>query len=195
MAKEIPPSTLEGRKNLTVRLKTNGVETIVEPAPPTNNTLNNATAEKQDLEKSEKELACIKEEGEKNQVATKSQSSVQMDLPETETEKPPEEENKEAKELPKETKPAVATEKEKEKSDTEELEEEEEEEAVDVSPNGRYLKFDEEIGRGSFKTVYRGLDTQTGVSVAWCELQVSSVHQKSQTTVLSPERFVLVLYK
>lgn len=28
-----------------------------------------------------------------------------------------------------------------------------------------------EIGRGSFKTVYRGLDTQTGVSVAWCELQ------------------------
>lgn len=49
---------------------------------------------------------------------------------------------------------------------------EEEEEAIDVSPNGRYLKFDEEIGRGSFKTVYRGLDTQTGVSVAWCELQV-----------------------
>ena len=37
----------------------------------------------------------------------------------------------------------------------------------------RYLKFDEEIGRGSFKTVYRGLDTETGVSVAWCELQVS----------------------
>jgi len=51
--------------------------------------------------------------------------------------------------------------------------EEGEEEAVDVSPDGRYLKFDEEIGRGSFKTVYRGLDTQTGVSVAWCELQVS----------------------
>ena len=55
----------------------------------------------------------------------------------------------------------------RERSDTEEGEEE----AVDVSPDGRYLKFDEEIGRGSFKTVYRGLDTQTGVSVAWCELQ------------------------
>lgn len=36
----------------------------------------------------------------------------------------------------------------------------------------RFLKFEEEIGRGSFKTVYRGLDTQTGVAVAWCELQV-----------------------
>lgn len=38
----------------------------------------------------------------------------------------------------------------------------------------RFLKFEEEIGRGSFKTVYRGLDTQTGVAVAWCELQVLS---------------------
>jgi len=56
---------------------------------------------------------------------------------------------------------------------------EEEEEAIDVSPNGRYLKFDEEIGRGSFKTVYRGLDTQTGVSVAWCELQVMKQNNTS----------------
>lgn len=48
-----------------------------------------------------------------------------------------------------------------------------EEKAIGVSPDGRFLKFEEEIGRGSFKTVYRGLDTQTGVAVAWCELQVS----------------------
>lgn len=47
-----------------------------------------------------------------------------------------------------------------------------EEKAVGISPDGRFLKFEEEIGRGSFKTVYRGLDTQTGVAVAWCELQV-----------------------
>ena len=45
-------------------------------------------------------------------------------------------------------------------------------EASDSSPDNRFLKFPEEIGRGSFKTVYRGLDTNTGVSVAWCELQV-----------------------
>jgi hypothetical protein len=36
----------------------------------------------------------------------------------------------------------------------------------------RFLKFDIEIGRGSFKTVYKGLDTETGVQIAWCELQV-----------------------
>ncbi|NXA09247.1 WNK4 kinase, partial [Sapayoa aenigma] len=43
--------------------------------------------------------------------------------------------------------------------------------AVATSPDGRFLKFDIEIGRGSFKTVYKGLDTETTVEVAWCELQ------------------------
>ncbi|XP_078424412.1 serine/threonine-protein kinase WNK1-like isoform X10 [Cetorhinus maximus] len=43
--------------------------------------------------------------------------------------------------------------------------------AVGTSPDGRFLKFDIEIGRGSFKTVYKGLDTETTVEVAWCELQ------------------------
>lgn len=44
--------------------------------------------------------------------------------------------------------------------------------AVGMSNDGRFLKFDIEIGRGSFKTVYKGLDTETTVEVAWCELQV-----------------------
>uniref|UniRef100_A0A803SUN7 non-specific serine/threonine protein kinase n=1 Tax=Anolis carolinensis TaxID=28377 RepID=A0A803SUN7_ANOCA len=55
----------------------------------------------------------------------------------------------------------------KQQEDTEELETK----AVAVSPDGRFLKFDIEIGRGSFKTVYKGLDTETTVEVAWCELQ------------------------
>ncbi|XP_048487006.1 serine/threonine-protein kinase WNK1 isoform X5 [Plutella xylostella] len=48
--------------------------------------------------------------------------------------------------------------------------EEDEEEPIGVSPCGRFFKYDKEVGRGSFKTVYHGLDTQTGVAVAWCEL-------------------------
>ena len=47
--------------------------------------------------------------------------------------------------------------------------------AVATSPDGRYLKFNIEIGRGSFKTVYKGLDTETTVEVAWCELQVGGL--------------------
>ncbi|XP_041859778.1 serine/threonine-protein kinase WNK1 isoform X3 [Melanotaenia boesemani] len=50
-------------------------------------------------------------------------------------------------------------------------EEEAEMKAVATSPGGRFLKFDIELGRGAFKTVYKGLDTETWVEVAWCELQ------------------------
>ncbi|TKS77568.1 Serine/threonine-protein kinase WNK3 [Collichthys lucidus] len=55
-----------------------------------------------------------------------------------------------------------------------EQEEEAEMKAVATSPGGRFLKFDIELGRGAFKTVYKGLDTETWVEVAWCELQVKS---------------------
>ncbi|XP_076022468.1 serine/threonine-protein kinase WNK2 isoform X3 [Genypterus blacodes] len=56
-------------------------------------------------------------------------------------------------------------------SEENENEEEAEMKAVSTSPGGRFLKFDIELGRGSFKTVYKGLDTETWVEVAWCELQ------------------------
>ncbi|XP_055766891.1 serine/threonine-protein kinase WNK2 isoform X2 [Salvelinus fontinalis] len=58
-----------------------------------------------------------------------------------------------------------------EKAGIDENEDENEIKAVSTSPGGRFLKFDTEIGRGSFKTVYKGLDTDTWVEVAWCELQ------------------------
>ena len=55
-------------------------------------------------------------------------------------------------------------------------EEEEEEKTLETSPDGKYYKVNQEIGRGSFKTVYRGLDANTGVAVAWCELMVCTQH-------------------
>ncbi|XP_035857912.1 serine/threonine-protein kinase WNK2 isoform X13 [Sander lucioperca] len=57
------------------------------------------------------------------------------------------------------------------KAGSDENEEEPGTKAVSTSPGGRFLKFDIELGRGSFKTVYKGLDTDTWVEVAWCELQ------------------------
>ncbi|CAJ1056919.1 serine/threonine-protein kinase WNK1-like isoform X1 [Xyrichtys novacula] len=65
---------------------------------------------------------------------------------------------------------AEAEQREAEKRVQEDIEEAETK-AVGTSPDGRFLKFDIEIGRGSFKTVYKGLDTETTVEVAWCELQ------------------------
>ncbi|XP_072928285.1 serine/threonine-protein kinase WNK2 isoform X1 [Hemitrygon akajei] len=61
--------------------------------------------------------------------------------------------------------------KELSKSKSDENEEEAEMKAVATSPDGRFLKFDIELGRGSFKTVYKGLDAETWLEVAWCELQ------------------------
>jgi WNK lysine deficient protein kinase len=55
-----------------------------------------------------------------------------------------------------------------------ELDMQEDEKPIDESPDKRFLKYDVEIGHGSFKTVYKGLDTESGVPVAWCELHVSS---------------------
>ena len=57
--------------------------------------------------------------------------------------------------------------------DNEDIDDELQEKAISASRDGRFLKFDEEVGRGAFKTVYKGLDTETGVAVAWCELQVN----------------------
>ncbi|XP_074782650.1 serine/threonine-protein kinase WNK4 isoform X1 [Athene noctua] len=64
--------------------------------------------------------------------------------------------------------PVAAGRREPEETESEEVETR----AVATSPDGRFLKFDIEIGRGSFKTVYKGLDTETTVEVAWCELQM-----------------------
>ncbi|XP_045434721.1 serine/threonine-protein kinase WNK2 isoform X12 [Pipistrellus kuhlii] len=61
--------------------------------------------------------------------------------------------------------PARRDEPEEEEDDEDDLK------AVATSLDGRFLKFDIELGRGSFKTVYKGLDTETWVEVAWCELQ------------------------
>lgn len=52
-----------------------------------------------------------------------------------------------------------------------------EDEPIGVSPCGRFFKYDIEVGRGSFKTVFRGLDSHTGVAVAWCELLDKKVNK------------------
>ncbi|XP_047212371.1 serine/threonine-protein kinase WNK4-like isoform X2 [Girardinichthys multiradiatus] len=62
----------------------------------------------------------------------------------------------------------------------EEERDEEETKAVGSSPDGRFLKFNIEIGRGSFKTVYKGLDTEKTVEVAWCELQTHCLNRSER---------------
>ncbi|XP_008827861.1 serine/threonine-protein kinase WNK2-like isoform X2 [Nannospalax galili] len=69
--------------------------------------------------------------------------------------------------------PGRAREDEPEKED----DEEDDLKAVATSLDGRFLKFDMELGPDSFGTVCKGLDTETWVEVACCELQVMTVHE------------------
>lgn len=38
---------------------------------------------------------------------------------------------------------------------------------IETSPKGRFSRFSEELGRGAYKVVYRGVDHETGREVAW----------------------------
>ncbi|XP_061124304.1 serine/threonine-protein kinase WNK1 isoform X5 [Syngnathus typhle] len=100
-----------------------------------------------------------------NKTGDKRDGATQEVAKDTKVSSPSEEKERET-ELAK----ARAEQREAEKRVQEDIEEAETK-AVGTSPDGRFLKFDIEIGRGSFKTVYKGLDTETTVEVAWCELQ------------------------
>jgi WNK lysine deficient protein kinase len=43
-----------------------------------------------------------------------------------------------------------------------------------IQVHGRFTKLNVEIGRGSFKTVFKGHDAEDGTTIAWCELQSRS---------------------
>jgi WNK lysine deficient protein kinase len=38
---------------------------------------------------------------------------------------------------------------------------------AEISPKGRFNRFNEELGRGAYKIVYRGVDNETGMEIAW----------------------------
>ena len=135
-----------------------------------------AVVEKQDMEKLEKEEEDVEEKVEKrgrfnvgnikvvkvgNKVAGESDTdNTEKEVGEVKNvavEKEIPAENTESVEPVKETVEVVDEKIEKKEAEEEpEQNEEEEPKAIDSSMDDRYLKFDEEIGRGSFKTVFKG---------------------------------------
>ena len=57
--------------------------------------------------------------------------------------------------------------------------EDESEKTLETSPDGQFYKLNQIIGRGSFKTVYKGQNAETGVYVAWCELMSKMILAKN----------------
>ncbi|GBG64122.1 hypothetical protein CBR_g40569 [Chara braunii] len=53
-------------------------------------------------------------------------------------------------------------------------------EFVEVDPTGRYGRYDEILGKGAFKTVYRAFDEVDGIEVAWNQVKIQDALQKPE---------------
>ncbi|KAE8727325.1 putative serine/threonine-protein kinase WNK4 [Hibiscus syriacus] len=51
---------------------------------------------------------------------------------------------------------------------------------TEKDPSGRYVRYDEILGRGAFKTVYKGFDEVDGIEVAWSQISIEDVLQKPE---------------
>ncbi|CAL1373672.1 unnamed protein product [Linum trigynum] len=48
---------------------------------------------------------------------------------------------------------------------------------VEKDPTGRYIRYDEILGRGAFKTVYKAFDESDGIEVAWNQMNIEDALQ------------------
>ncbi|KAH7280509.1 hypothetical protein KP509_36G000400 [Ceratopteris richardii] len=53
-------------------------------------------------------------------------------------------------------------------------------EFVEMDPTGRYGRYDEILGKGAFKTVYRAFDEVDGIEVAWNQVKVQDLLQNPE---------------
>ncbi|CAK8567884.1 unnamed protein product [Lathyrus sativus] len=50
---------------------------------------------------------------------------------------------------------------------------------IEIDPTCRYFRYNEVIGKGAFKTVYKAFDEITGLEVAWSQVRIDEVLQSS----------------
>ncbi|CAA2998459.1 probable serine threonine- kinase WNK10 isoform X1 [Olea europaea subsp. europaea] len=55
-----------------------------------------------------------------------------------------------------------------------------ESDVVEISPDKRYIRYNEILGRGAFKNVYKGFDEIDGIEVAWNQVSVDDVLQSPE---------------
>ncbi|KAJ8534833.1 hypothetical protein K7X08_016561 [Anisodus acutangulus] len=51
---------------------------------------------------------------------------------------------------------------------------------VEKDPNGRYVRYNEVLGKGAFKTVYKAFDLLEGIEVAWSRVKIEDVLQSPE---------------
>ncbi|GAB4822726.1 hypothetical protein N2152v2_009772 [Parachlorella kessleri] len=53
---------------------------------------------------------------------------------------------------------------------------EDEDEIVESDPTGRFSRYRHLVGRGRFKSVYKGFDEKQGIDIAWSKIEASNNH-------------------
>jgi WNK lysine deficient protein kinase len=61
---------------------------------------------------------------------------------------------------------------------------------VETSPSGRFKRFDEELGRGAYKTVYRGVDHDTGREIAWSIICLARLPKSERPRIKSEIKII-----
>ncbi|XP_027081144.1 serine/threonine-protein kinase WNK8 isoform X1 [Coffea arabica] len=51
---------------------------------------------------------------------------------------------------------------------------------LEVSPDKRYIRYNEILGRGAFKIVYKGFDEVDGIEIAWNQVSIDDALQSSE---------------
>ncbi|KAG9293589.1 hypothetical protein G9A89_005592 [Geosiphon pyriformis] len=65
-----------------------------------------------------------------------------------------------------------------EKSEDNDEEDEDHPKVVDTDPTGRFERFEESLGKGAYKEVFKAFDQEEGVEVAWCQLRLNFSKKK-----------------
>lgn len=56
---------------------------------------------------------------------------------------------------------------------------------VEISPKGRFKRFGEELGRGAYKIVYKGVDNETGREIAWNVINLNRLPKQDRVRIKS----------
>ena len=61
---------------------------------------------------------------------------------------------------------------------------------VETSPQGRYLRFEEKLGSGQYKDVYRAYDTSEGIEVAWNTVNIKLLPKDEKKRIMNEVRLL-----
>ena len=63
-------------------------------------------------------------------------------------------------------------------------------------PSGRFARYDQKVGKGRFKCVYKGFDEKQGIDIAWSKvLQVRSTSRSRCHRWVSMRMYIASAYR